>query len=251
MHMDYEAKRDKNKQIKFRIAIAVSAMALAAILFLVSPYFFVQEVIITGYSRVPRQEINNRLGISASTNLLFFNTNAARHRLMENLFIGHVTFERTLPNRLHVQVHERRLTAYFEHSPGSFLFLDDMGRVLDVRTYFTEPLPMLGGLRLNHFQLGEILDVPDTASFGAVVQYAQLLYFHGLIDRVTHLNVSDPQNIRIMVNHLEFNVGNVHGADEKVRTIVEILNNLPNADMIRGTIPMREISNEYFLKIIQ
>jgi len=236
---------------RFRIAAIIGIAVLVVILFLVSPFFNIEEVSVAGYNRVSRNEILSQLGIGSTTNLLFFNANAARRRVMENLYVGDVVFERELPRRLYVTIHERRLTAYVEHMPGSFLFLDDQGRVLEVNTYKAESFPVLEGLDFTRFRLGEVLEVSDNVSFAAVVHYAQLLNLHELIHRVSHMNVSDPENIRIMIGYKEFNVGDVMGADEKVRTIVQILEELPNAELMRGFATIRHNQSEHFFEILQ
>ena len=238
---------------KFRVALVAGIITLAVLLFLVSPFFGIREVIVTGNSKISQADILTRLDVGNQSNLLFLNTNAARRRIMENLYIGDVDFEKVLPDRLYVTVQERRLTAYIEHMPGSFLLLDDFGRVLEVRSYeyLDEPLPILEGVQFTRFRLGEVLEVPDAASFGVVVQYAQLLNQHELINRVSHMNVSDPTNIRIIIGYKEFNVGDVMGADEKIRTIVAILNELPNAEKMRGFANIRQNQSEHFFEILQ
>ena len=236
---------------RFRAVTIFGVIVLAVVLFLVSPFFSVQEVVIMGYNRVSRADILARLDVDSSTNLLMLNTTAARRRVLENLYIGEVTFERDWPGRLYVFVQERRLTAYVEHMPGSFLYLDDTGRVLDVRSYFEEPLPVLVGLDFTRFRLGEVLEVPDDVSFAAVVQYAQLLNLHGLIHQVSHMNVADPDNIRIMIGHKEFNVGDIMGADVKIRTVVAILEEMPNPELMRGFATIRHNATEHFFEILQ
>ncbi|MCL2217116.1 MAG: FtsQ-type POTRA domain-containing protein [Defluviitaleaceae bacterium] len=237
---------------KLAVAAFVGTLALAALLFLISPFFHIGTVIIEGTSTVSVREVTERLEIQRDTNLLFFNTRAARRRVMENLYIGDVEFRRGFPDRLYVDVRERRLAAYVQHTPGSFLFLDYFGRVLEVRSYFTQPLPILEGLQFTRFQLGEILEVPDPVAFSAVVQYAQFLYQHGLIDRVTHMNVTDASNIRILVDgRMEFNVGNAVRADEKIRTIIEVLEQMPNPEVISGFMCLREIRSEFVFVVLQ
>ena len=237
---------------KFAAAAFAGTLALAVLLFLVSPFFHISAVVVEGTSNVSLREVNDALNVQTDTNLLFFNTRAARRRVMENLYIGQVEFHRSLPNRLYVTVRERRLAAYVQHMPGSFLFLDDFGRVLEVRSYFTQPLPLLEGLQFTRFQLGEILEVPDSVAFNAVVHYAQLLYDHGLIDRVTHMNVADASNIRILIDgRKEFNVGTAVRADEKIRTIVDILENMPNPDVVSGFMDVSEIRSEFVFVVLQ
>ena len=219
-------------------------------LFLVSPYFNIEDVVIQGNIRVTHSDIRDRLGVTATTNILMFNTTAARRRIEANLYIDDVIFRRDLPDRLYVTIIERRLSAYVQYR-NSFLHLDDFGRVLEVRSYISESRPILVGLEFTRFQLGEILDVENAIDFAGVVLYTQLLVTHDLIHSITYINVSDPANIRILVNYLDFHVGGIADADEKVRTIAEILNELPDAGRMRGFIDMRNIQPLFFLELLQ
>ncbi|MCL2456918.1 MAG: FtsQ-type POTRA domain-containing protein [Defluviitaleaceae bacterium] len=236
-------------RVRFIFAAFICSITTVILIFLFSPFFYVETVIVNGNFRVSQQEINDFLEINEKTHLLLYNTRAAKKRFLQNTYVENVEFERVLPGRLYVNVEERRLTAFFEHSVGSFLFLDDFGRVLEVKTFFTEPLPILVGLQFTRFQIGEVLEVPDSAAFNVIVQYAQLLNQHGLIEKVSHINVNDSANIRIIVRNKEFNVGGVANADEKIRTIAAVLETMPNADLIPGFMDLREVRKEYFFEI--
>ena len=225
-------------------------LALLVLVLLSSPMFNITVVNITGNMRTTEEEIIGRLQVDHTTNLIFFGTWAARDRLMENFFIGEVVFRRELPNILHVQIDERRLMAYAEHM-GFFLYLDDFGTVVDIRAYTAEPRPLLAGLGIRSFQLGERIDVPDTVALNAVVHYSMLLYHHQLIDRVTHMDVSDTNNIRILIDYWEFNVGGVIGADEKIRTIIAMLEAMPDQEMMRGFTDLRNLGSHFFFEILQ
>jgi len=242
-------KYSRRVRVRFIFAAFICSVTVVILIFLFSPFFYVESVIINGNMRVSEEEIKNFLEINEKSHLLLYNTRAAKKRILQNVYIGNVEFERVLPGRLYVNLQERRLTAFFEHSFGSFLYLDDYGRVLEVKTFFTEPLPILVGLQFTRFQLGEILEVPDSAAFNVVVQYAQLLNQYALIEKVTHINVNDSANIRIIVRNKEFNVGGVANADEKIRTIAAVLEEMPNADLIPGFMDLREVRKEYFFEI--
>ena len=236
---------------KFLIAAAcLFILAVFTLVFLASPMFHVTQVVINGNFRTPETEIVGRLQVHPTTNLVFFNTRAARARLMENFFIGDVIFRREMPNILHVTIDERRLMGYVEHL-GFYLYLDDFGRVLDIRRYMVDPRPLLVGLQIRSFQKGELIDVPDTVALHAVVHYSLLLYYHGLIDRVTHMDVSDTNNIRILVNYWEFNVGGVVRADEKLRTMMAMLEAMPDEDMMRGFTDLRNLGTHIFFYLLQ
>ena len=237
-------------KVKFKVTLVICIMVLGAVIFLLSPYFAVREIVVAGNATVSRIEIEDRMDVVAGDNILLINTAAARKRIMENLYIDDVAFERELPGRLTVTIRERRLIAYVEHTQGSFLFIDESGRVLEVRTFFTEALPLVTGLSFSSFQLGERLDVPNRAAFSIVTQYAQALRRHGLIRSVTHIDVTDIYNTRLRFPNIEFNVGNARDADEKVRVMVEILLAIPDVASYRGIVDLREISDQYFLTII-
>jgi len=235
---------------KFKIVLTICTIAFATVLFLFSPFFHLEEISLSGYNTVCRNEILDRLDTDRNTNVLFFNQGAARRRITENLYIADVIFTRNLPSGLSVQVRERRLAAYIEHTPGMFLFIDDFGRVLEIRSSTTQPLPLVVGLNFTHFALGEVLEVPDRTAFNIVTQYAQLIYRHGLVCRVTHINVSDTANTRILVGYIEFNVGGIRDAETKVRIIAAMLEELPDPDMARGDVDLREIRSEYVFRIL-
>jgi len=236
---------------KLKIAMAVGLIALAVALFLVSPFFAVGEVIISGYYRVSHDEIYEHLNISPSTNIFFFRRNSAIERIKSNLYIQDVEIRRALPRHVYVDVRERNLAAYIEHMPNSFLFLDENGRVIDISSTITEPFPVVRGLHFTRFRLGELLEVPDPTAFSAVVRYTQILTYHELIDRISFIDVSDTSNIRILIYNLEFNVGTVHNADEKIRTLIAQIEAFPNSYRVSANIDLRVIRHEYFWWIIE
>ena len=226
-------------------------LAILVVLFLVSPTFIIDEIHISGNELVSTDDIMDMLGIDGTTSLVFFNIYTAGRNILQNFYISDIAFRRELPNTLHVYITERRPIAYVEHLPGVFLLLDDDGFVIEVKDQMTERLPLLTGLGVARFQLGQRIQIPTATAFNAIVHYALLLDHHGLIERIAYVNVSDTNNIRIVVGYMEFNVGGVMGADEKVRTILGMLDALPNADIMRGFVDMRNIDSQYFLEILQ
>jgi len=236
---------------KFVTTIIVCIVAFVVVVFMFSPVFYVRDIIISGDDVVTRREITERIEVDLTTNLLFFNAGSARSRLMENLYIAEVNFRRDLPGRrLYVDVRERRLAAYVEHTPGSFLYIDEQGRVLEVRQYTSGTRPVVVGLSFTLFARGEILEVPDANAFAVATEYALHIYNHGLINHVTYIDVSDISNIRIVVGNIEFNVGSVNIAESRVRVIAGMLPEIPDIEFARGFVDLSEIRGQYFFEII-
>ena len=228
----------------------MAVVMVTAFLLVISPVFFITDINISGNDLVTTYEIQAHLGIGNRQSLLFYNIGNAQRLILQNFYISEVSFTRSLPRTLNVYITERRPIAYVEHA-GMFLLLDDYGMVLEITPEMARRVPLLNGLNITHFQLGREIEIPDNTAFNSVVLYALLLNHHGLIDNVTYMDVSDTNNIRILINYLEFNVGDVVDADEKVRTIIAMLESTPNVEILRGFVSMRRIDRQYFLEILQ
>jgi hypothetical protein len=221
-----------------------------ATLSLLSPYLHIKETSIIGNETITDAEIMARAGITRTTNLLLYNTGRARKASLENYYIDSVVFTKAYPDSLTIQITERRLTGYVEYMQGKYLFLDENGRVLEIGGEMTEKLPVVTGLKFDRFRLGEPLPVENAAAFKTIVRYARLLNSFGLADKVSRLDVSDAGNARIIYNRVEFNVGDDRNADEKIRTMIEIVNNMPNAELIKGIVDLRRLTGQYVLKVL-
>lgn len=238
---------------RFKMALIIGGVAFAAVLFMFSPIFYIQEVtpdIVNGCENIPTSEILTRAGLTKTANLFLFDTSKARKSIMENPYIDSVTFQKILPNRLTITVRERHLSGYVEYMQGKYLYIDENGRVLETNSFYTEKLPVVRGLKYSRVRLGEILEVEDTAAFKTVVTFARLLNKHQLTDLVSRIDVSDGNNTKILVHYMNFNVGDGKNADEKIRTIKEIMEKLPNADIIKGFVDLTEIRSQYYIKIL-
>lgn len=235
---------------KFKILLAVCGTAFMAVLFMFSPFFYMKEVSVKGCERIPVSEVLERSGVNGTTNVLLLNTAQTRARLMENMYIDDVVFERRLPGQLIITIRERHLSGYVEYMQGKFLYIDENGRVLEINSYYTEKLPVVSGLKFDKVRLGDLLDVEDKTAFKTVVSYARLFNKHQMTDQVSRIDMSDSSNTRIHLYHIEFNVGDGKNAEEKVRTIKEIIEKLPNSEVLKGFVDLKEIREHYFLKIL-
>jgi hypothetical protein len=231
------------------IVIIVIILLTAVSLFLYSPYFNINKITVEGLESVMEEEILTRAGVNGKTNLFFFNENKARAGIMENLYIDSAVFKKDYPKSLHITVGERHLTGYIEYLSGRYLYTDENGRVIEINSFIKDDLPVIVGLKFDKVRLGEMLEVENADAFKTVVRYSRLLEKYKINDRVFKIDVSDTDNTRIFLYRIEFNVGGDLDADYKIRTILEMIENLPNADLIQGYVDMRTTKKQYFLKV--
>ena len=230
------------------LIIIVLSIIFIGISVIISPLFHITEVIVSGNLQIEAEEIITRAGLDGSANILLFNQRRAGKSIMENHFVDFVSFQRTLPGSLEITVQERFLSGFIEYLEGMFLYIDENGRVISVRSYMKEDLPIITGLRFSQVHLGQILEVDNPAAFGTVVTYAQLINRHELSGIISQIDVSDPDNTRLRLHNIKVYLGDTRGANEKILTLREIVNEWPAVSDARGFLDMRELSREYIFR---
>jgi len=236
--------------LKFKVALILSVFLFVSVLFMFSPVFHLVDVTVTGNTQVDQSEIIERAGLGQPTNFFLFGLDRARRYIMENPYIDQVNFNRSFPDGLEIVVRERFLSGYIEYLEGMFLYIDEHGRVLEVRSYMREELPIITGLRFSHVHVGQILEVDNPAAFSTVVTYAQLLNRHNLAGVISRMDVSDPGNTRLRLYNIEVYLGDTSHAHEKILTLREIFDVWPVVRDVSGFLDLREPGSEYIFRIL-
>lgn len=236
------------KKLKFITALVVTLFICT--LFMVSPVFYFTEIKVTGNIQIEDEEILNLANLDYSTNFFLFRPRRARQSILNNHFIEQVDFNRTLPSFIEISVEERFISGYIRYPGGLFLYIDENGRVIDVRSYMKEPKPVIAGLDFSKLHLGQKLDVSNPDAFSTVVTFAGLINRHGLADIITEIDVSDPANARLRIYNIEVYLGDTSRANEKILTLREIVNEWPLVTYVRGFLDLRELSSEYIFRIL-
>jgi cell division septal protein FtsQ len=229
----------------FRLILIVAAVLFTALLFLISPLFNITSVVINGCERLTPEEIEVLAGVGKATNIFLFNTSNASKRVRQNLYVDEAVFQKDYPGTLTITIRERRLSGYVEYMDGQYLYIDENGRVLEIKRTFTETYPVVSGLEFSTVRLGEILNVPDSSAFSTVVQYTRLLNDHSITKDVSRIDVKDVQNTRIIFGSIEFIVGDDRNGDEKIRTIRAMLEELQARQVTKIIIDLKELDGQW------
>lgn len=231
-----------------KAALIISAVLFSVILFTLSPFFHFAEITLTGNKQIEKEEILSRAGLDQPTNFFMFNPRRAQQYVMENPYIDQIVFRRVFPNILEISVQERFLSGFVEFLDGMFLYIDENGRVLEVRSYMNKELPIITGLRFSHFHLGQILEVDNPCAFNTVVIYAQLLNRHDLAGIISVMDVADPNNTRIRLHNIEVYLGDTRNAHEKILTLREIVDVWQVVEYAPGFLDLREPGAAYVFR---
>lgn len=218
----------KRKSVKIFIGLVV--VALIAIIIMVCPFFNIKQKIIVGNNVVTNDTILKTIEVTDQTvNLYAFNSLKAESNLLKNPYIQSVDFSRHFPDTLEIDITERKVCGYVPYM-GNYLYIDNNGRVLDIQSSYTQPLPVVIGLDFTEFTLGEILKVNNNDAFEIVVELAKLISKYELLNDIIKVDVSKTSDIHIYVNKIDVLFGNFTDYNWKMSALNEILKNLSPDD---------------------
>ena len=139
-----------------------------------------------------------------------------------------------------VTIKERKARGYVPYM-GSYLYIDEEGRVLEVAGSCRDALPLVKGLKFDSFTEGEILPVQNTDALAVILEISQLMEKYELLDEVVEIDVSKPKDIYAYVNQVQIHLGNMTNGDMKIQYMQQIVKTIPKED--RGILDLSGLDN--------
>ena len=121
------------------------------------PYFRIQETVVRGCNELTEKDILSLVNVNRSHNLLAMNAETISKRVRQNPWVKNVFIGRELPNRLVIEVRERKAVAVIKMGDGLFL-LDGEGIAFKKRENVDDAdLPILTGFYKDGAMDAELL----------------------------------------------------------------------------------------------
>ncbi len=222
---------------KVRLFFMIAILIGTGVLF--SPIFHAANIQVTELQCYSAAEICEKIGLTQEDNIILFGKRKAAKILQQSPYIENAKITMRLPNTIFVSIKERKVRGYIPYM-GSYLYIDEYGRVLDAKKSFSKTLPMVQGLQFDSFELGEVLKVDNPDSFDIVVKIAQMMTKYQLLDMVVEIDVSNPKDVHAYVNKVDILLGDITDCDQKIKTMAEIMKTIPKED--RGTLDLKDMS---------
>ena len=202
----YYQKKPQKKGLDQKIVIALVLVVVVAACVLFSPLFSVKKIEVEGASQ--------------------FTTSAK--------------LSAKLPHTMKITIKERKARGYVPYM-GSYLYIDEEGRVLEVAGSCRDALPLVKGLKFDSFTEGEILPVQNTDALAVILEISQLMEKYELLDEVVEIDVSKPKDIYAYVNQVQIHLGNMTNGDMKIQYMQQIVKTIPKED--RGILDLSGLDN--------
>ena len=133
----------------------------------------------------------------------------------------------------------------------TFLYIDIDGKVLAVTSAANDDLPVIDGLRFKHFKIGCYLETDNNEVFNTIASLVKLLKKYNLEENfITKINVTNLEDIHLYTDNLDVAFGSAKDADEKIRTLKEIISNLHVAENVKGLLDISVIGRQYIFKVL-
>ena len=200
-----------HRKLFFVAFIGIVALALW-LTFFTLPVFNIKSIEISGNENLSKEQIESML-------------NTALKNIKSNNYVEEVSIHRKLPSTITVNIKEYKLRAYVPYM-GSYLYINDYGRILDTQKTFKKQLPVVEGLKFNQFTLGEVLQVDNPSAFDTVVQLSKLFEKDQLLNTIVQVDVSDENDIHFYVGKIDVEFGSFDDANKKLLTLNEVLKQL-------------------------
>lgn len=232
--------KDKLDKIDFtQPIIAFFGIIVIICIMIVSPFFHIQEIEIVNGDRFNLSEVKSITGVKEGKNIILLNSKKIESKLEESIYIADANVVKKIPSSLEIELYERRVRGYVPYM-GSYLYIDEEGRVLETQSTYYDPLPEVIGLKFSQFKLGEVLEVENPEALDIVLQMSQMVQKYELLDLTLRIDVSNISNILLYINQVEVYLGNMIDIDQKIRIIAEVIKTIPEED--RGTLDLSDLT---------
>ncbi|MCI1931092.1 MAG: FtsQ-type POTRA domain-containing protein [Clostridia bacterium] len=232
------------KQKKIHVILIVLA---ATVVFLLSPVFNIKKMNITEMQKYSYDEICEMTGLSNGKNIFLINRFKVLNTLKNDPYVEKAKLTYKLPDTVNLTITERKVRGYVPYM-GSYLYIDENGRVLEVNSKKNNKLPVVDGLKFKGFVLGEKIDADNKDAFDIMVTIAQLITKYNLLDMTVDIDVSDTANIKAQVKNVEVNLGDFTNIDQKIRVMAQVIGKLKDND--RGTLDLSDLSKPIIFRYL-
>lgn len=191
-----EKEKKQNKKGK---KLIILFFAIIVILLLCSSLFNIQEIEVTGNTKLSNEEIVSLSKINKQTNLFRMNKLKAVESIKENAYVEDVSIKRKLPNKVLINV-EERVPKYMLQFADSYVYINNQGYMLEISNEKIEA-PILIGITtdLSNIKAGNRLNIEDLKKMNMVISIFETANSNEIGNLITKIDISDSKNYTLIL----------------------------------------------------
>lgn len=182
----------KKKRIKLMLKFtALLIIIIAGIIFaLVSPIFNIKEIDVSNNEQIKTETIVSLSQLNLGQNIFKFNKNKVNKNIKTNAYIESIEIKRKLPNKVQIQIEERKQEYNVEFLNG-YAYINNQGYILQISEE-KQALPTIQGISTPDEQIveGNRLNSEDLEKLEVIIQIMNICKNYELDNKVTNIDIS-------------------------------------------------------------
>ena len=182
----------KKKRIKLMLKFtALLIIIIAGIIFaLVSPIFNIKEIDVSNNEQIKTETIVSLSQLNLGQNIFKFNKNKVNKNIKTNAYIESIEIKRKLPNKVQIQIEERKQEYNVEFLNG-YAYINTQGYILQISEE-KQALPTIQGISTPDEQIveGNRLNSEDLEKLEVIIQIMNICKNYELDSKITNIDIS-------------------------------------------------------------
>lgn len=220
----------KKRKIIFRLIKWTSLVVLligGGTCFLLSSFFNVQNIVVTGNEKIAQETIISLSGIELEQNTFKISKSKVEQAIKTNAYIDSVEITRKLPETIEIQVVERK-PAYMLTLGNAYVYMNKQGYLLEISQEKLE-VPIITGILTTEEQIqeGNRLCTEDLQKLSSVIQIMDSANNNDIGKLITKINISNKQDyvLELKSEKKNVHVGDTSNLSTKMLYVKEVLQN--------------------------
>ena len=186
------------KKRTIKIVIILVFVLLLVIAVMMSPLFNIKEIDVAGNEKVSTDEIISLSKINIGENTYRTNFGAVEENILENPYVDNVRIERILPDKILINVEERKTTFILEYGSG-YVYINNQGYILEISDNKLD-VPIIQGAetKIEEFNLGNRLCENDLEKMSTVIKIMEIAQNNDIAELITGIDIQNKQNYKII-----------------------------------------------------
>ena len=224
----------KKKKIKkiLNSIIIIGIITGGTVFAFVSPIFNIKEIEITGNEEINKETITSLSKINKDENIFKFINKKIELNIKENPYIENVKIKRKLPNKILIEVEERKKEFNIEFMNG-YAYIDNQGNILEIGENKLE-LPIIQGITMNEEEIvpGNRLKKEDLEKLETINQIMNIWNINQPEIKITSIDAQDKQEYTMIIEQEKKKVyiGDSSNLNDKILWVQAIIKDNKNIE---------------------
>ncbi|MCR5004369.1 MAG: FtsQ-type POTRA domain-containing protein [Clostridiales bacterium] len=234
----------KRKRPRRKWPMVVGGILLIFVILLLTGFFDVEHPTIEGNERVTDEIVMENLDMHEDMNLIWYALTHYNTKFeLDPLILSAEVFIKW-PHNILVKIVEKKVMGYLPYM-GMYLCIDTTGSVLDSVHEIDEDTPMLTGIQVQSFSLGEAIDTEDTERFTIMLDCLNVLEKYELLAMTDEISVARAEDVHWRIDGLDVSIGTTTDLDRKAAALKEILKDTNHGS---GILHLEDLNNQIYIE---